>query len=107
MKLLEEYDKALQAIYDHVGFEEDWVICPIDDRTDKFWDVNDGYVHYANSKKELEEEYGDYYVDELYTQRHYKKHVYEGKDFTMVFCDPHVDGMKWFRVFDNNKRIKR
>lgn len=107
MKLIKDYETALQAIYDHVGFVEDWVIYPLDDCTDKFWDVNekDKEVHYADTKQELEEKDGNYYVDELYTQRFYKKWVYAGEDFTMVFCNPGVDGMKWFRLFDNSKRV--
>ena len=31
MELIKNYENALQAIYDHVGFKEDWVIAPIDD----------------------------------------------------------------------------
>jgi hypothetical protein len=107
MKLIKDYEAALKAIYDHVGFVEDWVIYPLDDCTEKYWDVNeeDKEVHYADSKQELEEQDGSYYVDELYTQRFYSKWVYEGEDFTMVFCNPGVDGMKWFRLFDNSKRV--
>ena len=47
----------------------------------------------------------DYYSSEIYTQRFYKKHVYEGKDFTMIFTNPGVDGMKYFSLFDNTKRV--
>ncbi len=39
--LMKNYSKALQDIYDHVGFVEDWVIYPIDDRTDYYWDITD------------------------------------------------------------------
>jgi hypothetical protein len=107
MLLLENYEKSLQAIYDHVGFEEDWVICPIDSKINMFWYIADGYVVYAKSKEDLLDiEKGNYYKDEIYTQRFYDKWVYEGKDLTMIFCDPHVDGMKWFRVFDNTKKVK-
>ena len=106
MKIIKDYTKAIQAIYDHVGFVEDWVICPIDDCTEMFWSVEGQTVKYAKSKKEFLNEDGAYYEDELYTQRFYDKWVYEGKLFTMVFCDPNVDGVKWFRLFDNNKRLQ-
>lgn len=106
MELLDNYAKSLQDIYDHVGLKEDWVVCPIDDQTDKFWNVDGDTVKYANTKEEFEEEDGNYYEDEIYTQRFYKKHVYEGELITLVFCDPQVDGMKWWRIFDNSKRIK-
>ena len=99
MKLIKNYQNALQAIYDHVGFVEDWVVYPIDDQTDSFWEINGESVQLGPSINEIE-----MYQDEIYTQRFYNKHVYEGLEFTMIFCDPHVDGMKWFRIFDNKKR---
>lgn len=108
MELIKNYNEALQAIYDHVGFKEDWVVAPLDDCTEKFWDVDDDCVCYAETKEKLENKDGsdDYYMDDIYKQRFYQKWVYEGEDFTMIFCDPHVDGMKWFRLFDNKKRVK-
>jgi hypothetical protein len=36
-KLIEDFSKAKQALYDHVGFREDYVIYPIIDRTEVFW----------------------------------------------------------------------
>jgi len=108
MKLIENYNNALQEIYDHVGFVEDWVVCPIDDATEYFWnvDVDEQIVRYADSQKEFKSQYGNYYEDVLYTQRFYEKWVYEGEKFTMVFCNPEVDGMRYFRIFDNDKRMK-
>lgn len=107
MKIIENYDNALQAIYDHVGFEEDWVVYPIDNRTSKFWDTDGKSVFYADTEEEFHSEDGNYYLDEVYIQRFYKKWVYEGKDFTMIFCTQHVDGMIWFALFDNSKRLKK
>lgn len=105
MELLKQYDDALNAIYQHVGFEEDWVIYPIDDQTDKYWSENGDTVKFAKSIEQFNSD-GDYYSDQIYKQRFYSKWVYEGEKFTMVFCDPMTDGMKWFRIFDNNKKIK-
>lgn len=105
MQLIKDYEKSLQAIYDHVGFVEDWVVYPIDDCTDKFWNTDGETVYYADSEEEFKTEEGNFYSDDVYEQRFYDKWVYEGKDFTMIFCDPHVDGMKWFRIFDNTKRM--
>jgi hypothetical protein len=104
MELIESYKSALEKIYEHVGFKEDWVVCPIDDQTDCFWSVDGNEVKYAKSMEDFNSD-GNYYLDEIYTQRFYSKWIYEGKDFTMIFCDPHVDGMKWFRIFDNSKRV--
>jgi len=104
MELLKNYEKALQAIYDHVDFEEDWVVFPIDDCTDYYWSVDDDNVYYAESKEEYEDQEGNYYVDEIYKNRFYKKWVYEGEHLTMIMCDPRVDGMKCFKIFDNSKK---
>lgn len=106
MKILNEYNKAKQAIYDHVGFKEDWVTYPINDCTDMFWQIRENKdVKYANTIKEFNSDNEDYYIDDIYTQRFYDKWIYKGKQFTMIFCDPHVDGMKYFRIFDNKMRV--
>jgi hypothetical protein len=104
--LINNYNDALNAIYEHVGFKEDWVICPIDDCTERYWYTDyENFVRHAVSIDQFFSN-GDYYRDDIYRQRFYDKWVYEGEDFTMIFCDPHVDNMKWFRVFDNKKRIR-
>lgn len=110
LQLVKDYQKALDAIYEHVGFQEDWVVCPLDDKTDYYWFIiNDKStvkhtVKFANSLEDLFSQ-GEYYEDDIYTQSFYSKWVYEGEDFTMIFCDPHVDGMKWWRLFDNKKKV--
>lgn len=116
MNIIEKYNKSLQDIYDHVGFKEDWVVCPLSDDTEYYWKYKDGesHVRYAKTIEDLNTSWevedgiviGEYYEDEIYKQRFYKKWVYEGNDYTMIFCDPHVDGMKYFRLFDNKKLIK-
>lgn len=104
--VLEEYNNAKEAFYEHVGgFVEDYVVCPIDDCTDNFWDYNNSIVRFAETKDKFFSN-GDYIQDDIYTQRFYNKWVYEGEKYTMIFCNPGVDGMKWFRVFDNSKRLK-
>jgi len=104
-ELIKNYKNSLQAIYDHVGFVEDWVIYPIDDRTGMYWTIIElTKVRYAETEEQLHSD-GDYYEDDIYTQRFYKKHIYEGNDFTLIFCDPHTDGMRWFALFNNSKKI--
>lgn len=105
MELVKNYENASQAIYDHAGFQEDWVIAPINDCTELFWNTDGETVHYAESEEEFKNKKDGFYSDDVYKQRFYDKWIYEGKDFTMIFCDPHVDGMKWFRIFDNKKRM--
>ena len=67
--------------------------------------LNETEVHYANSTEELESGEGNCYSDDIYTQRFYSKWVYGGVDYTMIMCDPHTDGVKWFRFFDNKKKV--
>lgn len=104
MEIIKNYEQALQAIYDHVGFTEDWVVCPILDNTQYFWTIDGDLVDYASSIQELENEEGECYGGSIYRQHFYKKHVYGGKDFTLVFLDTQTDGMKYFALFDNSKK---
>ena len=89
MSLMENYNKALQELYEHVGFKEDWVVCPIDDSTEYFWSIiGDDAVRYIetdkpNLKEAIEE--GSYYEDEIYTQRFYKKWVYGCRNQKEIF----------------------
>jgi hypothetical protein len=48
--------------YEHVGFKEDWVVCPIDDCTDKVWSTDGETVKYADSQEEFNSD-GLYYED--------------------------------------------
>lgn len=104
MDLMNNYNEAIQKLYDHVGLKEDWVVCPIDDQTDKIWSTDGEQVKYADSQEQFDSD-GDYYQDDIYKQRFYSKWIYDGKELTMIFCDPHVDGVCWFRIFDNSKRV--
>lgn len=106
MELLFNYEKSLKEIYDHVGFVEDFVVYPIGNSTDKYWYIDSDIVHYANTLDELKNEEGMYYTAEIVEQRFYNKWVYEGKDLTMIFLNPRVDGMRYFELFDNNKKVK-
>ena len=45
-------------------------------------------------------------VNDIYTQRFYDKWVWRGKDYTMIFCDTHTDGNKFFGIYDNKKEVK-
>lgn len=106
MQLLDQYFEIQQKIYEFFGYVEDWRVIPLEDSRDRFWRLNGdgpGDLHYADSEYELLSQSGNYYVDEIYTQRHLPKWVYRGDGFTMVCCDPKVDGNKFLRVLDNAK----
>ena len=107
MKLIENYNKALEEIYEHVGFVEDYVVYPLCDETESYWFVDDDedYVTYGDSIEQLNSD-GNYYQCDIYKQRFYNKWVYEGTELTMIFADTNTDGMKYFMLFDNNKKVK-
>ncbi len=107
MNIIEQFEEAKNKLYEHVGFVEDWVVYPIDIRTEYFWIVNEKekYVRYADSISVLYSD-GNYYENEIYTQRFYSKHVYRGEKYTMIFVDTHVDGNKFFAFFDNEREQK-
>lgn len=105
MDLIVKYNAAKQALYDHVGFVEDWVIYAIEDRTEMMWQKDSAEVKYAENLEKFNSD-GDYYVDEIYTQRFYKQWVYRGDELTMIFVDTHTDGNRFFAVYLNDKEVK-
>ena len=105
MKIIEKFNSAKQEIYDHVGFIEDWVIYPIDDRTCMYYQILNGEVKYAETLEKFNSD-GNYYIDEIYTQRFYKKHIYRGDELTLIFVDTHTDGNKFFAIYNNLKELK-
>lgn len=106
MSVLKNYIEAKKALFEHVGLTPDWVEYAIDDCIGLFWSCDGESVLYADSPEEYESESGNFYTDEVYKQRFYKEHVYRGEEYTLIFCDPHVDGCKWFKVFDNALEVK-
>lgn len=108
----DDFFKARDALFKDLGFKPDWVMCSLDDCREMYWEVTSTEVIYGPTKYSISDENRsankpeDYYSDDIYFQRFYKKHVYRGKEVTMIMCDPHVDGCKWFRIFDNNKEVK-
>jgi len=107
MKLLDDYFKLQKQIYDYFGYEEDWVVIPIEDSTDYFWHITEHTVEFADTIKELiDEESGNYYTNGIYHQRFLPKWVYRTSDYTMICVDTHTDGNKFLQIFDNEKEIK-
>jgi hypothetical protein len=68
---------------------------------DRFRGVN---VHDDEQMKALlTDGKGDYYSNEIYTQRFLPKWVYRGEKYTMICVDTHTDGNKFLQIFDNEK----
>jgi len=109
MNELTNFFEAQAKVYEYFGYVEDWVVIPLNDCRAYYWYVDGegpGTVHYADSEQDLLDQDGDYYVNDIYTQRFLKKWVYRGKDFTMICVDTHIDGNKFLSVFDNSKERK-
>lgn len=101
MDIIKNYVEAEQAILDHVGIKKDWVVYPFSFSLGVPWSTNGEQVKYADSLEQFNSD-GDYYLDDIYTQRFYKKHVWRGEKYTLIFCHPHVDGMIWWGIFENS-----
>lgn len=108
MELLDNYLSLQEELFKYFGYVEDWVAIPVDDARKYYWHLEgEGMgdcVCFADTEKELENEDGNYYSNEIYTQCFLKKWVYEGDKYTMICVDTHVDGNKFLQIFDNSKR---
>lgn len=110
MKLLKEYFELQKKVHEYFGYVEDWKVIPLEDSTEMFWTLDQnsdgsGEVRFAESLEQLHSE-GDYYENEIYTQRFLPKFVYEGEEYTMVCVDTHTDGNKFLQIFANDKKVE-
>lgn len=107
MKLLDEYLKLQEGIFSYFGYVEDWRILPLDDCRQYYWyltkDGRGGLVCFADTEAELERQDGQYYENEIYTQRHLPRWVYRGAEYTLVVVDTHTDGNQLLSVFTNSR----
>lgn len=101
---MNEYFNQLQKVYDYLGFKEDWVVLPLDDRREYHWFVTDDDVVFGD-KDDVINQTGNHYSDEIYKQRFYDKWVYRGEEYTMVMVNTHVDGNRFLAIYDNSKEI--
>ena len=106
MKMLAEYFNLQKQIYEYFGYEEEWVVIPLDDGTDYFWHEDGNVVCFSDNEEELTIQTGNYYENEIYTQRFLSKWVYRGEEYTMICVDTQVDGNKFLQIFDNSKERK-
>lgn len=107
MKLIEDYTTALQALYDHIGFKEDWAVFPIDDGTDYFWKIDGDEVTFYDTLEAHEKEDDSHtYSNEIMIHRFYKNPIYRGGTYTGILVDTHTDGNKFLQIFLNTNEIK-
>src|SRR5206468_12584364 len=98
MKLLDDYLRLQQELHDYFGYVENWKVIPIEDRREYLWYLTDDEPRNAdvNFAKELEDfKTGNYYSNEIYTQRFLNRWVYRTLDYTMIVVDTHTDGNKF------------
>jgi len=104
MQLLDQYNTLREQVFAYFEYVEDWRILPIADYRECFWKLDGegpGTVKFAETEAELATEDGQYFENEIYTQRHLPKWVYRGADYTMVVVDTHTDGNQFLQVFAN------
>jgi hypothetical protein len=109
MELLTNYLALQKELFDYFGYVEDWRVIPIEDSRDEYWHLTDsettGAVRFHEDKDTLLHSDGNYYENEIYTQRHLHKWVYRGKDYTMICVDTHTDGNQFLQIFSNDKEV--
>ena len=107
MKLLDDYFELQEKVFSYFGYVEEWRVLPLDDGREYFWYLTgEGYgdeVRFAKTEKELVEQDGNYYVNEIYTQRSLPRWVYRGEEYTLVVVDTHTDGNQLLQVFSNSR----
>lgn len=113
---IDKYFELEDAVHEIFGYVEDWVAIPLDDKRDYFWTLDGTYdkhgkviggeVRFAEDPETLDDiAAGEYYSNEIYTQRFLPKWVYETDEYTMICVDTHTDGNKFLQIFDNSKKI--
>jgi len=107
---IDNYFQLVKEIHDYFGYEEDWVVIPLDDTRDYWWCLHQdengrGHVDFGESKETVINSDGNQYQHEIYTQRFLPKYVYRAEKFTLISCDTHTDGNKFLCIFDNSKEI--
>lgn len=103
MKIMDDYFELQRQIFEHFGYTQDWRVLPLSDATCYYWHLDDqgtGTVKFAETEADLSWN-GDYYENEIYTQRHLHQYVYRAIDYTLIVVDTHTDGNKLLQVFDN------
>lgn len=103
MKMLDDYFKLQEKIYDYFGYKEDWVVIPFEDRRNFFWHVGEDFVKYAHNTEDFLT--GDFYEDEIYTLRFLPKYIYRSDGYTMICVYTHTDGIKFLAIYDNRMEI--
>jgi hypothetical protein len=105
MQLLDDYAKLRKQLLEYFGYEESWIVLPIEDQTDVYWSVSGDYVTYADSLSDYnnDEDNMKIYEDVILSGVTEKGAIFRGTEFTMIAADTQTDGNKFLMIFDNAK----
>ena len=116
--IVDSFFDARKAIFEHVGYVEDWCVLPIDDSRDQFWSVDAderSWVKFSPSREALaywleHDDFGPHgdklYENVIYTQCHLPKWIYRGEELTIVVADTQTDGNKCLQLFRNSNEVR-
>jgi len=109
-RLLMSYMACKEAIHKFFGYEPNWREIPISDDTQYWWwlsrdGTRGGSVYFGKGEVREAIKGGQYYSNEIYTQRHLSKWVYRAESHTMVCVDTRTDGNVFLSIFDNEKEV--
>ncbi len=113
MESLDKYIELQKELFNYFGYFESWKVLPIDDAREYYWHLTgEGYgdeVIFSEQENDkdggnlLDGTMDDVYKCSIYTQRHLRKWVYRGPEYTMIVVDTHTDGNKLLQIFANSK----
>lgn len=111
--LIAEYFELQEKIYDYFGYQEDWCVIPLSDKTEMYWMLEqrpDGSGYVVSSPipftRESIESGDAIYMDVIYMQRFLPRWVYPGDEVTMVCVDTKTDGNRFLMLLDTTKQCK-
>lgn len=100
MKLLEDYFKALENLFNYFGYDTKQLAVNshyIEDCQKHYWYVEDETVYFASSKDELNKQCDDYYEEPI-------SNVYRGAEYSLILINSGRDiGLC---VFENSKETE-
>lgn len=108
-KLLEDFNKSKELLFEHVGFVEDGGNYPMEDCFDYYyWKINNNIIIYCENKEELiSGKYKNIIYEEIIYEDHlFPQSIFIGKELTMIIVNS-IDGRYLKLLFlDNAKEIK-
>ena len=105
--VVQAFIESRDVLYEHLGFVEDWIMYPLNfEAINDRWCLHpDGTIRWQDEKCIKTKDC--YEADIVYPRFYPKGSIFEGKDYTMIFGNPYVDGMTWAYIFRNSLRVPR